>query len=298
VSASLGLGLAAIGRPAYLNTGHGADLGAAAARPETLEAHAHAMLDAAWAGGIRYVDAARSYGRAESFLASWLARSERDVEVGSKWGYTYTGDWQTGPGVVHEVKDHSLAALRRQYAETRDLLGSHLDLYQIHSATLESGVLDDRGVLDELARIRQEDGISIGLSVSGPQQAATIRRALERDVFSSVQATWNVLEPSAGPALEEAAAAGWRTIVKEPLANGRLADRADAALGAALAQDWATTVLSGASTRDQLAGNLRAWREVAAGGADGVVVVAAAVAGVAAEEPEVYWARRAALPWT
>ena len=31
------------------------------------------MLDAAYAAGVRYVDAARSYGRAEEFLAGWLA---------------------------------------------------------------------------------------------------------------------------------------------------------------------------------------------------------------------------------
>ena len=45
---------------------------------------------------------------------------------------------------VHEVKDHSLAALARQAAESRELLGDHLDLYQVHSATLDSGVLEDR----------------------------------------------------------------------------------------------------------------------------------------------------------
>jgi hypothetical protein len=32
-------------------------------------------LDAAYAAGVRYVDAARSYGRAEEFLAGWLAQS-------------------------------------------------------------------------------------------------------------------------------------------------------------------------------------------------------------------------------
>jgi hypothetical protein len=40
---------------------------------------------------------------------------------------------------------------------------------------------------------------------------------------TSIQSTWNVLEPSAGPALAEAAAAGARLIVKEAVANGRLA---------------------------------------------------------------------------
>jgi aryl-alcohol dehydrogenase-like predicted oxidoreductase len=278
----LGLGLAALGRPAYINAGHGHDLGAAAASPEILERHAHRVLDAAYALGIRYVDAARSYGHAEEFLASWLAQTGHDVVVGSKWGYTYTGDWRVGPGVVHEVKDHSLAELRRQYAESRALLGEHLDLYQIHSATIESGVLDDWGVLDELRRIRDVDGVAIGLSVSGPRQAEIVRRAMEREVFQSVQCTWNLLEPSAGPALADAAAAGWKVIVKEAMANGRLAGggpvAARLALAAALAQPWATVVLSGAATVAQLEEN--------------------AQAGSLAEAPADYWAHRAGLAWT
>jgi aryl-alcohol dehydrogenase-like predicted oxidoreductase len=45
----------------------------------------------------RYFDAARSYGRAEEFLGGWLAArgiGPDEVAVGSKWGYTYTANWQ------------------------------------------------------------------------------------------------------------------------------------------------------------------------------------------------------------
>ncbi|RMD96588.1 MAG: aldo/keto reductase, partial [Bacteroidetes bacterium] len=134
----IGLGLAALGRPGYINLGHGDDLNhhyAVAA----MEAQAHLVLDAAWEAGIRYFDAARSYGKAEEFLGSWLAKREigtTAVTVGSKWGYTYTADWQVNvpPGQKHEVKEHSLPVLQRQIQESRAALGSHLDLYQIHSA--------------------------------------------------------------------------------------------------------------------------------------------------------------------
>lgn len=108
----------------------------------------------------------------------------------------------------------------------------------------------------------------MSLSTSGPAQAEAIRAALgvrvaERPLFRSVQATWNLLEPSAGPALAEAHDAGCLVIVKEALANGRLAvgEHAPgdaAALAAALDQPWATIVLSGAATADQLTSNLRA----------------------------------------
>jgi aryl-alcohol dehydrogenase-like predicted oxidoreductase len=312
----VGLGLAALGRPAYIDLGRDADLGPAR-DVEALERRCHQVLDAAFAAGVRYLDAARSYGRAEEFLASWLRSRDLDpaeVTVGSKWGYTYVGDWRMDAD-THEVKDHSLPALTRQAAETRSLLGDHLDLYQIHSATLDSGVLEDRPVLDELTRLRDQ-GLVIGLSTSGPAQAATIRRALELSTagkapFACVQATWNLLEPSAGPALAQAGQAGWGVIVKEAVANGRLSPHGrgpatevlariaathdvgvDAvALAAVLANPWADVVLSGAVTPAQLGSNLAAPH---------VELDAAELEELAAlaEPADRYWRHRGALTWS
>ncbi len=67
----IGLGLAALGRPAYINVGRQRDFGSERS-VAALEQRCHEMLDAAHASGIRYVDAARSYGMAENFLSSWL----------------------------------------------------------------------------------------------------------------------------------------------------------------------------------------------------------------------------------
>ena len=301
----IGLGLAALGRPAYINLGHAADL-AGQTDMASMERAAHQVLDAAYDGGVRYFDAARSYGRAEAFLGSWLEQrglGREDVTVGSKWGYTYTAEWRVDVD-VHEVKDLSAATLRRQRAETREALGEHLRLYQIHSATLESGVLDDREVLDELAALRAS-GVLIGLSTSGPEQAETIERALDVGGFDSVQATWNLLERSAGPALAAAHEAGLGVIVKEALANGRLTDRGgvpaltaaasdleatpDAvALAAVLAQPWVDVVLSGATTVWELRSNLAALEvgDVELGRFDGMI-----------EDPAAYWERRGELPW-
>ena len=69
--ARLGLGLAALGRPGYLNLGHGAELGDDRSIG-ALRARTHEVLDFAYAQGIRDFDAARSYGRAEEFLGAWL----------------------------------------------------------------------------------------------------------------------------------------------------------------------------------------------------------------------------------
>jgi len=292
----IGLGLAALGRPGYITLDREKDLGNDRS-VSALERRSHEVLSAAYDGGIRYFDAARSYGFAERFLASWLrerALPPKAVTVGSKWGYTYVGDWQVDAR-VHEVKDHSLAALRRQIEESRALLGEYLDLYQIHSATLESGVLDDHAVLAEL-NILRASGLKIGISVSGPRQADVIRRALAVTIdgvnpFQSVQATWNLLEPSAGPALAEAHDAGWGVIIKEALGNGRLADRDQEAIAAALANPWVDIVLSGAVTGDQLRSNDRALdRQLSRD-------ELAKLANVA-EPAERYWQERSALPWT
>ncbi|MFG1845289.1 aldo/keto reductase [Micromonospora carbonacea] len=293
----IGLGLAAVGRPGYINLGRATDLPAERS-VDAMRARAHELLDRAYAAGVRYVDVARSYGRAEEFLAQWLhARPDADdVVVGSKWGYTYTAGWRVD-AEVHETKDHGVATFTRQLGETRALLGDRLDLYQIHSVTPDSPALHDTGLHRRLADLSAA-GTVVGLSTSGPAQAETVRAALGvrvdgRPLFRSVQATWNLLEPSAGPALAAAHAAGCLVIVKEALANGRLAVGGHApgdaaALAAALRQPWATVVLSGAATADQLASNLRAEEEPTGD--------PARWAGLAVPADR-YWADRSRLPW-
>ncbi len=302
---TVGLGLAALGRPAYINLGHGADLGEDRS-PDALRARTHEVLDHAYSRGVRYFDAARSYGLAENFLGGWLrSRRPAGVTVASKWGYTYTADWQIDVA-AHEVKDLSTATLRRQLAETREHLGEWLQLYQIHSATIESGVLEDGGVLGELAALR-ETGVAIGLTATGADQAATIDRAVETGAFDAVQATWNLHERTAGPALATAHEAGLRVVVKESVANGRLAGAAappelaaaarergvgpDAiAIAAALAQPWSDVVLSGASTVEMLDSNLAALEVTYDAELD------ERLAGFAEPSAD-YWGERAALDW-
>src|SRR5258708_7844671 len=197
----IGLGLAALGRPGYMNLGHADDL-EHNYDVSAMELHAHAVLDAAWAGGIRYFDAARSYGRAEEFLQTWLrARNVNldTVTVGSKWGYTYTAGWQV-QAAKHEVKDHSLAVLSRQYAESKAHLGAYLSLYQVHSATLDSGLLYNQEVLQELGRLKAT-GLLTGLTLTGSGQVDTLKKAMEIEIheqrlFDVVHATCNLLHPS------------------------------------------------------------------------------------------------------
>lgn len=302
----LGIGLAALGRPAYINVGRADELPPGRSAEGMREA-TWRVLDAAYAAGIRWVDAARSYGRAEEFLGGWLnARAPEDVTVSSKWGYTYVGEWKTD-APVHEVKEHSLQRFQAQYQESRVLLGGHLSVYQVHSLTEESPLFRDARLQEALAETAG-DGVRIGFSTSGPGQADTIRRAMALEVsgqrlFSTVQSTWNILETSAEEALREAHDAGLHVLLKEVLANGRLATRPpmavrtvasenqvgpDAvALAAALGRPWAGTVLIGAVSATQLEANMAATA---------VTLDEDALPDLSVP-PDVYWAERSALPW-
>jgi hypothetical protein len=50
---------------------------------------------------------------------------------------------------------------------------------QIHSATLESGVLEDEAVLDLLRNFKRTHNVRLGLSLSGIKQAETLAQALQ-----------------------------------------------------------------------------------------------------------------------
>ena len=318
----LGLGLAAVGRPGYINLGRAHDL-PAERTPEALYARTAELLDAARAAGIRYLDVARSYGRAEEFLARWLgerAVAPRTFTIGSKWGYRYTAGWRVD-APVHEEKELSRARFTAQLAETRVLLGAHLDLYQIHSATAESGCLEDASLLRALVEGRRTGAYrAVGLTLSGPTSARALELALAaraegEPVFDVVQATFNCLEPSLAAPLAAAHEAGLGVIVKEALANGRLTPAntrpEDArllgalgemagqlgcgldqlALAFVLAQPFVDVVLSGAATTAQLASHL---------GALSLALdpeMSAALAALA-EPPARYWRTRSTLRWS
>jgi aryl-alcohol dehydrogenase-like predicted oxidoreductase len=315
----LGLGLAAIGRPGYITLGRDRDLPADRS-PDALYARAADVLDAARTAGIRYVDVARSYGRAEEFLARWIDERAvpRDLTIGSKWGYRYTAGWRID-AAVHEEKALTLERFTEQLRESHALLDDRLALYQIHSATAESGCLTDAGLLAALVDGRRRgDYRAIGFTLSG----ATSARALEQGVaarvdgervFDVVQATFNVLEPSLAAGLRAAHDAGVGVIAKEVFANGRLTDangRPDdapmlarlrnvvpgteldrVALAWVLGHPFVDVALSGAATVTQLHSHVAATS---------TALPADASAGMSAlaEDPARYWATRAALPWS
>lgn len=295
----IGLGLAALGRPGYINLDRDAHL--LSRTVEGMQSQADAVMDevlvlASSGSSVPWFDCARSYGLSEKFLGEFLRSrkvSPEDVYVSSKWGYTYVAEWnvQLGEGEKHEIKDHSVENFLKQLQETNENIGEYLNLYQVHSATFDSGILTNVKVHEALRKCREERGWLIGLSVSGENQDELIREAMQIRVnsgddrnsaagdasaadrlFDSVQCTYNLLEQRPGPALLEASEAGMDVIIKESLANGRVLQHPklheyarklgcepdQLALGAVLAQPFRPRVLSGAVTTEQFRSNYKA----------------------------------------
>ncbi|KAL9178695.1 hypothetical protein ACHAXT_003826 [Thalassiosira profunda] len=334
----IGLGMAALGRPGYINLSRDSFLPsrtvdgmqrAADAVIDELFLQCAKLNDARDAGDAKYVpwlDCARSYGLSEKFVGEYLRANDvapEDVYVSSKWGYTYVADWQVelGEGEPHEIKDHSLKNFLKQVEETKEHIGPYLNLYQVHSATFDSGILTNTNVHEALQKCRAENGWKLGLSVSGPTQDELIRKAMNIRVsspgqspvrlFDSVQCTYNVLEQRPGPALIEAREVGMDVIIKEGMANGRalrhpkllecakkLECAPDAlALGAILAQPFQPRVLSGAVTAEQLRSNLGARSvEQTLSTADGKETLQQLMEGCRMES-EAYWKDRTDLKW-
>ena len=220
---NLGLGTAALGRPQYINVRQNdvdnSDL--AAFRKQSFQ-----VLEDAYNAGIRYFDTAPGYGLAEELVLDWLeTKDDNSIEIATKWGYTYTANFDAN-ATVHEVKEHSLAKLNEQWNFSKQLL-PYLKVYQIHSATLETGVLENQEVLKQLAFLKKEYNLKIGLTTTGTNQVEVIKKALNvfvdgKQLFDVFQVTYNFLEQSLLEIIDELHQQNKKIVIKEALANGRV----------------------------------------------------------------------------
>ncbi|GAA4238705.1 aldo/keto reductase [Postechiella marina] len=219
----LGLGTAALGRPQYINIRQ---------KPsnylnlDAFKQESFATLEEAYNLGVRYFDTAPGYGLAEQLLLEWLkTKDDNAIEVATKWGYTYVANFNA-KAKVHEVKDHSVEKLKEQWLVSKNLL-PYLKVYQIHSATFQTGVLKNDEVLSYLAFLKETYKIKIGLSSTGYNQVDIIKEALKVAVngvplFDVFQVTYNVLDQSLKAVVELLNKQNKLIIIKEALANGRV----------------------------------------------------------------------------
>jgi aryl-alcohol dehydrogenase-like predicted oxidoreductase len=222
-SIQIGLGTAAIGRPHYINV---RQTPGSKGTLESFITNGRTVLDEAYQQGIRYFDTAPGYGLAEQLLIDWVEDKQyKDVEIATKWGYTYVANFDP-KATIHEVKEHSLEKINEQWLQSKKLL-PYLSSYQIHSATLESGVLENKEVLDRLYQLKSEFGLLIGLTTSGANQNEVIKKALDvkrngESLFDVFQVTYNVLDQNLALIADDLFSQNKRIVVKEALANGRL----------------------------------------------------------------------------
>jgi aryl-alcohol dehydrogenase-like predicted oxidoreductase len=219
----LGLGTAALGRPQYINVrlngNENNDL-------KTFRKHSFSVLEAAYQKGIRYFDTAPGYGLAEALVLEWLqTKNDASIEIATKWGYTYTANFDKN-ATVHEVKEHSFAKLNAQWNFSKQLL-PYLKVYQIHSATLETGVLENIEVLTQLAFLKKEYKLKIGLTTTGTNQVEVIKKAVNvlvdgQPLFDLFQVTYNFLDQSLKEISGELIRQKKHIVIKEALANGRV----------------------------------------------------------------------------
>lgn len=220
---NLGLGMAAIGRLHYINVRTNTNK---INNVDKLKTNGFKVLDKAYNLGVRYFDTAPGYGLAEQLLIDWLGnKNDNTIKVATKWGYTYTANFDAN-ALVHEVKEHSISKLKEQWQVSKALL-PFLTTYQIHSATLETGVLQNQGVLNELAYLKNEFNFKIGISTTGENQVEVINRALDivvegKPLFDTFQSTFNIFEQSILDIADSLKQEGKTLIIKEALANGRV----------------------------------------------------------------------------
>ena len=312
----IGLGLAVLGRPEYINirTDNSIDKS-----KEAFKKNAFSVLNEAYNFGVRYFDTAPSYGKGEVFLQEWNeVNNHSDVILGTKWGYTYVANWELGFDGKHEVKEHSLEKLKEQWEVSKQML-PNLKYYQVHSATFESGILENQDVLKQLYQIKKETGLHVGITTSGANQKEVIASALKvrfnnEALFDSFQVTYNVFEQSAFAILTDVLKQGKAVIIKEALANGRvfqnekfqhysktynilkkLSNKYDVGIDAialrfVIDNLSPTYVLSGASNSEQLKENMKAMTfELSSTELNMLKSLYTS--------PEFYWQERSILSW-
>ena len=74
--------------------------------------------------------------------------------------------------------------LNEQWEDSKAFL-PRLKVYQIHSATLDTGVLENEAVLNRLAFLKNEYNFEIGITTTGANQVEVIKKAVEYHASSA-----------------------------------------------------------------------------------------------------------------
>jgi D-threo-aldose 1-dehydrogenase len=200
------------------------------------DAEAHATVDAAWQGGVRYFDTAPHYGLglSERRLGAALAGYPRaDYVISTKVGRILVRNPAPTGSDLHNLfdvpddfvrrLDYSADGVRRSLADSLDRLGlDRVDIVLVHDPDdhLEQAIAE---ALPALVQLRDEGVVSaVGV---GMNAVAPLRRVVaEADVDCvMVAGRWTLLDRSAERLLAECQRHGVSVLAAAPFNSGILA---------------------------------------------------------------------------
>lgn len=172
------------------------------------EKEAQAVIDAAFAGGIRYFESARAYSGSEAYLGQGLKGRRDQVFLTSK----------SHGRTRQEAETHLATTLK-------NLQTDYLDLWQVHDVrtAADLAVIAAPGGALEAFRWAKEEGYARFLGVTGHHDPAILRRALDLSEFDTVLLPVNPAEPHAAsflPLAKEAMERGLGVIGMKVLCRG------------------------------------------------------------------------------
>jgi aryl-alcohol dehydrogenase-like predicted oxidoreductase len=232
-----------------LEIGRDWGLGTAEDRKRCDEPTAIEVVHTALSLGITVVDTARAYHRSEERIGRALEGRRDEVFLATK-----CGEHSREPETYY---DFSAEAITASIDKSLELLGTdHVDLLQIHWGPdrYEGQLWDETVPAMQAAR---DAGKTRLIGASCP--TARISRCVAAGAFDVLQVSYHLLDRSAEPGIEEAAAAGLGILVRDGLGAGRLTPR----------------VLGSLAGDDKLAARVEPLLEVLGAGRDGVEQAAA-----------------------
>ncbi len=182
--------------------------------------------------GINFIDTARGYTNSESLFGCALKNLRNDFIIASK---SMARDYEN----MKKDIDISLSSLQTNY----------IDLYQCHNV---SNYNDIKGALLALNEAKREGKIHhIGIT---SHNLEIIKRAVDDDIFSTIQFPYNVLETQAEEVFKKAKEKNIGVIVMKPFAGGAINDH-ELALRFILNNPNISVVIPGMESKKQVLEN-------------------------------------------
>ena len=206
-----------------------------------------ALLQAAHAAGINYIDTARGYTVSEE----WIGQSLE--ELGLRDQFVLATKCRA---LTREEMQEQLAL------SLKNLRTDHIELYQFHNPSLEDlkAILAPGGALEALLEAR-DAGVVGHIGVTA-HLAAVFEKALEVPEFETIMFPYNIVEQQGAELIARCAKAGKAFIDMKPLAGGAIED-GRLALRYVLSNPDVTVAIPGMAAHEELEQNVRGAENVA-----------------------------------